>query len=494
MTMSRQKKNSDARRAMCERFVAAVDELQLTPSDLSRVLGYANSTTVTKVLRGEAFVDIERLSAFAALKTPSGCSIDLNWLITGVHDTRKPSMNFTNSTVCEITATYDASQGREQKSLIAPEETHELTRIAKWSAGEECTGNMLVHGDNLEVLEHLACSRPSSVKCVYIDPPYNNGESYRHYYDNMGHDEWLKSVTARLQKIEKILQQDGSLWISIDDSELHYLKVAADSVFGRSNFVGTIIWERRTTRENRKVFSRNHEYILVYAKNIDAWTKARNSLPINEEIRDRYKNPDLDPRGPWQSVSANVQDGHATPQQFYAVKAPNGKLHYPPKGRCWIYSQAKMQAEIEKNNIWFGAKGDGVPRVKQFLANRKEGLTPETLWRAEDVGTTTDAKKHLLDIFQETTLFDTPKPEQLIARIIQISTNPGETVLDAYLGSGTTAAVAHKMGRKYIGIENGEHIKTHCVNRLKQVIQGEQGGASKLVSWQGGGGFDFFKI
>lgn len=492
--MSRNKKNSDARRAMCERFVAAVDELQLTPSELSRILGYANSTTITKVLRGEAFVDIERLSAFAELKTPSGCSIDLNWLVTGVHGTRNPKMNFTNSAVYESEATYETSQENEQKSLITPEKNSKLTRIAKWSVGDTYTGNMLVHSDNLEALEYLSCTQPGSIKCVYIDPPYNNGETYRHYYDNLDHDEWLKSVTARLQKIENLLQQDGSLWISIDDSELHYLKVAADRVFGRSNFVGTIIWERRTTRENRKVFSRNHEYLLVYAKNIHEWTKARNALPINKEIRDRYKNPDFDPRGPWQSVSANVQDGHATPQQFYQVKAPNGSLHAPPKGRCWIYSQEKMQSEIEKNNIWFGAKGDGVPRLKKFLADRKEGLTPETLWRAEDVGTTTDAKKHLLEIFQETTLFDTPKPETLIARLIQISTNPGDTVLDAYLGSGTTAAVAHKMGRKYIGIENGEHIKTHCVNRLKQVIQGEQGGVSKLVGWQGGGGFDFFTL
>jgi adenine-specific DNA-methyltransferase len=369
-----------------------------------------------------------------------------------------------------------------------------LQRIAKWSAGMPYSGNSLIQGDNLKVLSKLVAARPASIKCAYLDPPYNNGESYQHYFDSMGHDEWLLAVTARLKMVNAVLREDGSVWISIDDSEIHYLKVAADSVFGRENFVGTVIWERRTTRENRKVFSRNHEYLLVYAKNIATWSKARNPLPITDEVMGRYKNADNDPRGPWQSVSANAQDGHATPQQYYTLKAPNGKKHRPPKGRCWVYAKSKMLEEIAKNNIWFGRNGSAVPRIKQFLANRKVGLTPDTLWRAQQVGTTSDAKKHLISLFGEEPLFDTPKPEHLIHRILQISTNPGDTVLDAYLGSGTTAAVAHKMGRFYVGVESGEHIKTHCVRRLRQVIAGECGGISPLLGWQGGGSFDFYRL
>ncbi len=366
-------------------------------------------------------------------------------------------------------------------------------RIVKWSAGTPSSGNTIIHGDNLSVLAKLAEIQPGSVKCAYLDPPYNNGECYEHYIDSMGHDEWLEAVTSRLVEVSTLLRADGSVWISIDDSELHYLKVAADSVFGRENFVATIIWERRTTRENRKALSKNHEYLLVYAKDAETWKKARNALPLTDQVKGRYKNPDKDPRGPWQSVSANVQDGHATPQQYYVIEGPSGRKHQPPKGRCWIYAKPKMLEEIRQNNIWFGKDGNGAPRIKRFLSDRKEGLTPDTLWRASDVGTTATAKKHLLALFKEKTLFDTPKPEELIHRVLHISTNPGDIVLDPYLGSGTTAAVAHKMGRQYIGIENGGHIKSHCVDRLVQVIAGEAGGASKLMDWTGGGGFDFYR-
>jgi adenine-specific DNA-methyltransferase len=310
----------------------------------------------------------------------------------------------------------------------------------------------------------------------------------------MGHEEWLKSVRARLEKVKALLRQDGSVWISIDDSEVHYLKVAADEVFGRQNFVGTVVWERRTTRENRKALSRNHEYLLVYVKDVELWTRVRNTLPLTKELEARHKNPDGDPRGAWQSVSANVQDGHATPQQYYALTSPGGRVHNPPKGRCWVYSKPKMLEEIARNNIWFGKDGNAVPRIKRFLRDRTGGLTPDTLWRAEDVGTTSAAKKQLLALFKQTSLFDTPKPEQLIHRILQISTQPGDLVLDPYLGSGTTAAVAHKMNRHYIGVECGDHIKTHCAVRLKQVIAGESGGVTALVDWKGGGGFDFFRL
>lgn len=370
----------------------------------------------------------------------------------------------------------------------------DVKKIEELSNGDAGTGNLLIQGDNLDSLTRLRSIYAGRVRSVYLDPPYNNGETYQHYFDSMGHEEWLISVVARLRAIKPLLAENGSVWISIDDSELHYLKVAADEVFGRENFIGTIVWERRTTRENRKAFSRNHEYILSYAKDIRAWSAFRNSMPITADIESRYKNPDNDPRGGWQSVSANVQDGHATPQQFYSIAAPNGRMHEAPKGRCWIYTKPKMLQEIKKGNIWFGKDGNGVPRVKKFLEERVGGVAPETLWNARDVGTTTDAKKHLIQLFNTKPLFDTPKPEQLIQRILHISSNPGDIVLDAYLGSGTTAAVAHKMGRTYIGLENGQHLETHCVHRLQQVIDGESGGISSAVGWTGGGGFDFYRV
>jgi adenine-specific DNA-methyltransferase len=365
-------------------------------------------------------------------------------------------------------------------------------RLPACSYGDRRTGNVIIQGNNLDVLRSLGRLFPQRIRCIYIDPPYNNQEQYNHYVDVLDHDTWLEGVKARVQLFNDLLSDDGSLWISIDDREIHYLKVALDKILGRQNFITTVVWQQRTTRENRRVFSNNHEYILVYAKNPVVFREKRNSLALTPEVRSRYKNPDKDIRGPWQSVSANVQAGHATPNQFYEVISPNGYRHKAPKGRCWIFSKSKMHDEIRKNNIWFGHRGDGVPRLKVFLKNSVGGLTPETLWLAADVGTNKTAKKHLLEMFPNEPVFDTPKPEQLIHRILSIATDPGDYVLDAYLGSGTTAAVAHKMGRQYIGIEQGNHALTHCAARLRMVIEGEAGGISRAVRWGGGGGFHFF--
>ena len=352
----------------------------------------------------------------------------------------------------------------------------------------------IVHGCNKEVLPFISSFYSNSIECVYIDPPYNNGDKYNHYDDNLEHEDWLNDIEETLFLLKPLLTKTGSVWISIDDNEMHYLKVLADRVFGRKNFVTTIIWQQRTTRENRKVFSNNHEYILVYAKDYTSFSKKRNSLPPSKEQLARYKNPDNDPRGPWQSVSLNVQDGHATKNQFYTIEAPNGTKHKAPKGRCWAYNQERMNREIREGNIWFGLNGCGVPRKKKFLAESNLSLTPETLWLGSDVGTNKQAKHHIKDLFSDKDLFDTPKPETLISRILQIATNEGEIVLDAFLGSGTTTAVAHKMGRKYIGIEVGTHAITHAVDRMKMVVDGESGGSSKQLSWTGGGTFNFFKF
>lgn len=332
-----------------------------------------------------------------------------------------------------------------------------------------------------------------AVRCCYIDPPYNNREKHYHYHDSRDHRTWLEETTARVEAIAEFLRDDGSLWISIDDREVHYLKVACDAILGRKNFVTTIVWQQRTSRENRKVFSNNHEYLLVYAKDLKRFNATRNSLSISPEVRSRYKNPDGDPRGPWQSITANAQAGHGTAAQFYKLVSPSGKVHIPPPGRCWIYGLKRMRREIEEGNVYFGRDGNGVPRIKRFLSEVRTGLTPETLWTAKDVGTNDIAKKHLLQMFPRD-VFDTPKPETLIHRIVQIATSPGDLVMDAYIGSGTTAAVAHKCGRQYIGIEQGDHAVTHCAKRLSLVIEGDADGISGIVGWHGGGGFDFFRL
>lgn len=369
-----------------------------------------------------------------------------------------------------------------------------LIHVPGLSHGLQDSGNALIQGENLAVLEALLPRFESSVRCCYIDPPYNNQERHYHYHDSRDHRTWLEETAARVELLAEFLRDDGSLWISIDDREVHYLKVKCDTIIGRKNFVTTVVWQQRTTRENRKAFSNNHEYILVYAKDIRRFDATRNSLSLSLEVRSRYRNPDNDPRGPWQSITANVQSGHGTPNQFYRLVSPSGKIHLPPQGRCWVYSLEKMQREIAKNNIWFGRDGNGVPRIKRFLSQVRRGLTPETLWTANDVGTNDFAKKHLIEMFPDEDVFDTPKPEMLIHRILEIATSPGDLVLDAYLGTGTTAAVAHKCGRLYIGIEEGDHVLTHCAKRLSLVVDGDPSGISELVNWQGGGGFDFFRL
>lgn len=369
-----------------------------------------------------------------------------------------------------------------------------LQGVKSLSYGDPNSENMLIQGDNLDALKALLPLYAGKVKCIYIDPPYNTKSAFEHYDDNLEHSQWLCMMYPRLELLRELLAEDGSIWVSIDDNEAHYLKVMMDEVFGRKNFIHSMVWQQRTTRENRKVFSNNHEYLLVYAKNPAQFSASRNALDLTEEVKNRYKNPDNDSRGAWQSVSANAQAGHATPEQFYTLIAPNGKKHTPPAGRCWLYTKRKMDEEIANNNIWFGRDGNGVPRVKKFLKDTSVGLTPETLWFATDAGTNDLAKKHIVQLFEDSSVFDTPKPESLLQRVLQIATNERDWVLDSCLGSGTTAAVAHKMKRRYIGIEMGEHAETHCQPRLKKVVDSEQGGISKSVGWQGGGGFHFYRL
>lgn len=370
----------------------------------------------------------------------------------------------------------------------------EFRALKKHSRLPNPMGNALIRGDNAEVLTRLEAALAGRAACVYIDPPYNNNESYEHYEDRWNHSEWLSGLKSRIELLRSTLAPHGSMWISIDDAEVHHVRVMAEQVFGAENFVTTIVWNHRKSRENRKVFSNNHEYVLCFAKDKSAFKAARNGLPADASILDRYKNPDQDSRGAWQSISANVQAGHATPAQFYTVTAPSGATFEPPKGRCWAYNKIRMDREIAAGNIYFGKSGRSSPRIKKFLTDASTCVTPQTLWSAEEVGTTEQAKKHLLSVLTSQAVFDTPKPEPLIQRVLTIATNPGDFVIDAFLGSGTTAAVAHKMGRAYLGIEEGQHVLTHCAARLSAVVDGEGGGVSQMEGWAGGGGFTTFEL
>ena len=369
-----------------------------------------------------------------------------------------------------------------------------LMPVKRLSYGRTGTGNAVIQGENHATLGVLAASLASRIKCAYLDPPYRTGERFTHYDDDADHDDWLADLSARVRRVWQLLADDGSVWISIDDREVHYLKVAIDRAVGRDNFITTVIWQQRTTRENRKPFSNNHEYLLVYAKDPKKFAKSRNGLGITEGIEGRYKNPDNDPRGPWQSISANVQAGHAVASQFYVITAPNGRQHEPPNGRCWAYNKPRMEREIAEGNVWFGKDGNGVPRLKKFMSASQKGIAPETIWPAREVGTNDHAKKHVHALFPGEPLFDTPKPEALLARVLHIATKPGDLVLDPYLGSGTTGAVALKMKRQFIGIEVGEHAASIAAERLRQVVEGEAGGVSASEGWKGGGGFDFFRL
>lgn len=369
---------------------------------------------------------------------------------------------------------------------------HAAARVS----GADIFDNKLIFGDNLLALKALETDCSGKVKCVFIDPPYNTGSAFEHYDDGIEHSLWLSLMRDRLDVLKRLLTPDGSIWITVDDNEGHYLKVLCDEVFGRSNFVATVIWEKRTSRENRRVFSFNHDFMLIYAKDKARFEQIRNPLALNKEVLDRYKNPDNDPRGAWQSVSANAQAGHATASQFYPLRLPSGREIMPPKGRCWLYTKEKMQREIDAGNIWFGVGGDNAPRIKKFLKDSEDkGLTPETIWFAEDVGTNDDAKKSLLQLLPDVPVFDNPKPERLLQRVLHIATNPGDVVLDSFGGSGTTGTVAHKMGRRWIMVELGEHCHTHIIPRMKKVIDGEDsGGITQAVDWKGGGGFRYYRL
>ncbi len=355
------------------------------------------------------------------------------------------------------------------------------------------TDNLLIQGDNLEALKALLPFYRGQVKCIFIDPPYNTKSAFEHYDDNLEHAQWLSMMLPRLQLLRELLREDGSIWVTIDDNEGHYLKVLMDEVFGRGNFVASAIWQKRYSRENREAIGDVHDYIHVYALNPGRFKLQRNLVPLTEEQAKVYRNPNNDPNGRWRPVPMTAQEGHATAEQFYEVVTPSGKKFRPPEGRCWGIAQATYQRLLGEGRIYFGKKGDAQPNIIRYLSE-VPGIAPWTWWPSDEVGHTDEAKKEIHALFGKVDAFASPKPERLIDRIFHIATNPGDLILDSFLGSGTTAAVAHKMGRRWIGIEMGEHAATHCLPRLQKVIDGEQGGISKAVSWTGGGGFRFMRL
>ncbi|MBJ6124787.1 site-specific DNA-methyltransferase [Microvirga splendida] len=361
------------------------------------------------------------------------------------------------------------------------------------SCGDADAANMLIQGDNLEALKALLPFYAGQVKCIYIDPPYNTRSAFQHYDDNLEHTQWLAMMWPRLELLRDLLAEDGSIWVSIDDNEGHYLKVIMDEVFGRSNFIANVVWQKKYTVANdAKYLAENHDHIIAFALNKGIWNP--NRLARSEEMDSRYRNPDNHPKGPWKATPLYAKRTPSEKEKAFKITFKNGVEWCPPKGTTPRFPYETLRRMDDNDEIWFGADGNASPSRKTFLSELKiSGAPAPTLWLHADAGHNHEAREEA-KAFRADTNFDTPKPERLLQRILHIATNPGDLVLDSFLGSGTTAAVAHKMGRRYIGIEMGEHAVTHCAPRLSKVIAGEQGGISQSVGWQGGGGFRFYRL
>ena len=387
--------------------------------------------------------------------------------------------------------------GKEEKIKVEPRILIEVSEKSYSETVDDLLAsatfdNMLIHGDNLLALKALEAKFAGQVKCIYIDPPYNTGYAFEHYDDNLEHSQWLNLMRPRLEILRNLLSDDGSIWISIDDDEHAYLKVLCDEVFGRKNYLASVVWQKRTSPDMRAILSDGHEYLLVYSKNREIIKDVFNRIPLTEDQASSYKNPDKDPKGPW--VSTDFTAPGFRPNQMYEITTPAGVKVTPPAGRCWKNLVEVYQKYREEGRLWFGEKGNGVPRQKNYLSE-STGTTAWTWWTNKEVGHSQEGKKESVALFGENAFSTPPKPERLISRVIHIATQPGDLVLDSFLGSGTTAAVAHKMGRRWIGIEMGDHAYTHCKVRLDKIIKGEDaGGITQAVKWTKGGGYKFYEL
>ncbi len=388
--------------------------------------------------------------------------------------------------------------GKDERTRLEPrillEEPDKSYHAKARVTDHDIFDNILIHGDNLLALKALEQEYTGKVKCVFIDPPYNTGSAFEHYDDGIEHSLWLSLMRDRIALLKRLLSEDGSLWLTIDDNEAFHLKVLCDEVFGRANFVSSIVWSKRVSPANdAKYFSSDHDFVLVYAKNKPLWKP--NRLPRTEEQNAYYKNPDNDLRGPWNSVTyTGNKTKNERPNLYYPIVNPNtGEKIFPPDTLTWRYGR-ETHAENEKENLLYWGK-DGksrVPRLKMFLENA-EAVVPRTIWPASEVGSTQTAMTEQKTLFA--TPFATPKPEALLQRILHISSKTGDLILDSFAGSGTTGAVAQKIGRRWIMVELGDHCDTHIVPRLRKVIDGaDPGGATEAAEWKGGGGFRYYRL
>lgn len=354
--------------------------------------------------------------------------------------------------------------------------------------------NLLIRGDALHALTSLAKlpefadEYRGRVKLVYIDPPFNTGQAFAQYDDNLEHSVWLTMMRDRLLQIRELLAPDGSVWVHLDDYEAHRAKVVLDEILGMDAFVATIVWQKKYSRDTRPAIGQVHDFIHVYAPLGRDWSKVRNQLPRDQKTASQYTNPNNDPKGPWRAIPMTAQGFRKN--QMYPITTPAGVTHLPPKGRCWSMVEERYEELLDAGRIYFGKDGTAQPGVIRYLSEAG-GLTPWTWWPHDEVGHTDESKKEILDLFPEDDPFDTPKPERLMERVIHIASDPGDIVLDSFVGSGTTAAVAQKMARRWVGIEWSEStLTTFAIPRLTKVVDGnDPGGITESVGWEGGGGF-----
>jgi adenine-specific DNA-methyltransferase len=351
--------------------------------------------------------------------------------------------------------------------------------------------NRLIFGDNLLALKALEQEFTGKVKCVFIDPPYNTGSAFEHYDDGVEHSIWLSMMKDRIQILYNLISEDGSLWVTLDDNEAHYFKVLADEIFGRRNFVANAVWQKKySPGNNEKGISADHDHILIWAKDKPTWSW--NLLPRSEKQDAAYKNPDKDPRGLWKA--SDLTRAEYRERDFYPIQTPSGKKVLPAAGRSWSRPPDEIERLRADNRLWFGPNGDAKPSLKRFLTEVQEGIVCRTFWLRDEVGDNEQAKKESKLLLPDD-IFATPKPERLIERILTVASKPGDLILDSFAGSGTTGAVAHKMGRRWIMVELGEHCHTHIIPRLKKVIDSDdKGGVTEAVGWQGGGGFRYYRL
>ena len=391
--------------------------------------------------------------------------------------------------------------GKDQRPKLEPriliEDPGKSYHAAHRVSEDDIFDNRLIFGDNLLALKALEQEFAGKIKCIFIDPPYNTGSAFRHYDDGIEHSLWLSLMHPRVELLRRLLSEGGSLWITIDDNECHYLKILCDEVFGRNNFVANVIWQKKYAPANDALWlSDSHDHVLVYAKSKQVWRPFK--LPRSEKSNAAYKNPDNDPRGPWKAGDYTCNKSAAErPNLYYPLKQPTtGEEIWPKKTRVWAYGEDQYRLHVEKHLLWWGKKGTNrVPAYKRFLSSvEDDGAVPQTVWLWKDVGHTQDGKKESTSLIPDSP-FATPKPEKLLTHILTLATRQRDIVLDSFAGSGTTAAVAHKMGRRWIAVELEDTCHTHIIPRLKKVIDDEDpGGVTEVCGWKGGGGFRYYRL